>query len=122
MTYSPVSPEVLDFVEAYQENRNLVATIGPSGYRIVTVGRRKYIAVDEIPTFEGRDCPGQSGRFLVDRETGVVYTIKGYGQKGYRIGDLAGLAQQYREGTATFRPEARAHTETTHSRVARWAS
>jgi hypothetical protein len=116
MMLTATSPEVLDFAEAYQENVSLARKWA---YKIVAIDRRKYVAIDE--TDEGPSVH-RSGRFLVDREDGTVYTIKGYGQKGYRIGTLSGLAQQYREGTATFRPEATAHTETTHSRVARWAS
>lgn len=114
------SPEVVDFVEAYQQNRNLAQSRGPSGYRVVVVERRKYLAVDEVPTFEGNDCAGQSGRFLVDRETGVVFTIRGYGQRGDRIGTLSRLAVQYREGSATFNAAAGCHWETGGSHVATW--
>ena len=118
---SASDPAVIEFVTAYQENRDLGSRAWtPSGYRVVTVERRKYILVDEIPTFEGVDCPGQSGRFMVDRATGEVYTIRGYGKRGHRIGTLAGLAEQYRAGSATFDPEARAHMETRRSDVARW--
>lgn len=115
-----LSPEVLDFVEAYQENRNCSLSAGPSGYRIVADDRRKYIAIDEVPTFEGLDCAGRGGRFLVDRASGTVFTIRGYGQRGHRVGTLEHLAAQYREGTATYRPDARVHVESGRSRVARW--
>ena len=114
------SSEVVEFLAAYQENRNLAASRGPSGYRVVVVERRKYLAIDEVPTFEGRDCPGQSGRFMLDRETGLVYTIRGYGQRGDRIGTLDALTRQYRAGSATFRPDAEGHLETRHSHVAAW--
>lgn len=100
------SPEVRDFAAAYQENKNLAHARGPSGYRIVVVDRRKYLAIDEVPTFEGSDCPGQSGRFLVDKATGDVYTIRGYGQRGHRIGTVADLTEKYRACSATFRPAA----------------
>lgn len=103
------SPAVVAFVEAFQENTNLAKSRGPSGYRVVVVERRKYLAIDRIPTFEGRDCPGQSGVFMVDRATGTVYKIRGYGQRGDRVGDLERMTEQYRAGSATFNPEARAH-------------
>ncbi|HXN62320.1 MAG TPA: hypothetical protein VN886_17885 [Acidimicrobiales bacterium] len=114
------SSEVVDFVAAYQENRNLGHASGPSGYRIVVVERRKYLAIDEVRTFEGQDCPGQSGRFLVDRATGAVYTIRGYGQRGHRAGMLVILTEQFRQGSRTFTPEARVHVERGHARVASW--
>lgn len=121
MTLHPESPEVVDFVAAYEENRNLAHGRGLSGYRVVVVARRKYLAVDEVPTFEGRDCPHQqSGRFLVDRETRQVFTIRGYGQRGWYVGDLATLATQYRTASGTFRPGARCHVERGRGRVASW--
>ena len=116
-------PEVQDFLEAYQTNRHLAAPDGPSGYRVVVIERRKYLAVDEIPTFEGQDCAGQAGRFLVDRADGSVFTIRGYGQRGHRIGTLASLTATYRAGTATYPggPRPTAHVEDRYSRAARWA-
>lgn len=120
MTYTADSDAIREMVAAYEENRNLAHGRGPSGYRVVVVDRRKYLAIDEVPTFEGRDCPGQGGRFLVDKATGVVYTIKGYGQRGWRIGTVEGLTAKYREGSATFRPDAPGHTEGAYDRAARW--
>lgn len=118
---SAASPEVRTFVAAYEENKNLTSAGRPSGYRIVVVERRKYLAVDEVLTFEGADCPGQSGRFMVDRETGAVFTILGYGKRGHRVGTLEGLTAKYLKGSATFWPDARSHSETSRSRVARWS-
>lgn len=115
------SPEVREFVAAAQENRDLAKQrSAPSGYRIVVVVRRKYLAVDEIPTFEGRDCSGQSGRFLVDRETAEVFTIRGYGQRGWRVGTLETLTEKFRAGSATFDPAAGCHWETSRGHVATW--
>ena len=116
--YCADSPAVRGMIDAYQENRNM-AQRGPSGYRIVAIDRRKYVAIDEILTFEGRDCPGQSGRFMVERATGRVFTIRGYGQRGHYIGTVEGLTEQYRAGSATF-PEggSSVHVETGWSRVA----
>lgn len=114
------SPEILAMIEAYQENCNLAHSRGRSGYRIVVVERRKYLAIDEVPTFDGEDCPSQSGRFLIDRATSVVYSIKGYGQRGWRVGTVEGLTAQYLAGSATFNRDAGGHVATRHSRVASW--
>ena len=108
------SPEVVDFMAAYEENRNLATTWR---YRIVGETRRGYITIDEADADGG---PSRSGRFMVARATGEVFTIRGYGKKGYRIGTLADLTGDYRAASATFRPDARCHTETSRSRVARW--
>lgn len=48
-------------------------------------GRRKYIALDK-----GRN-QWRSGAYLVDRATGDVYTIKGYGVPNRRVGSLDDL-------------------------------
>src|SRR5258708_470804 len=93
VTLSANSPEIRDLVAAYEENRNL----GSFGYlrnaypyTIVAIDRRKYVAIDET-------CGEvhHSGRFLVDRATGEVYSIRGYGQRGHRVGTVAGLTEQY---------------------------
>ena len=120
MTLTANSPNVVEFVAAYQENRNLA-----SSWRccIVVIERRKYLAIDEADANDD-GSPSEyhrSGRFMVDRETGVVFTIRGYGQRGDRIGTLEGLAARYREGSATFRPNANTHREFTHSHVASWS-
>lgn len=114
------SPEVADFVAAYQENRNLAAHNWR--YVIVVSERRKYLAVDEADANENGSASDmhRSGRFMVDRETSVVYTIRGYGQRGDRIGTLATLTAKFREGSASFQPEAGCHVETGRSRVASW--
>ena len=57
------------------------------------VERKRWICLDE----------GSSGRFVVDRGTGEVYTIKAYGRPNRRIGTLASLTEQYQAGTATYR-------------------
>lgn len=113
------SPEVVEFIAAYQENKNLAHSWR---YVIVATARRKYLAIDEADD-NGDGTPSEfhrSGRFMVDRETGAVYMIRGYGQRGDRIGTLEGLAAKYREGTATFNPNARAHLEGRRDHVAVW--
>lgn len=124
--YTATSPEVVAFMTAVQENRNLAVSRDwrPNGWevRIVAEDRRKYIAVDETDAYQGELMADvhRSGRFLVDRATGVVYTIEGYGRKGHRVGTLEGLTAKFVEATATYNPEARAHVETSRSKVASW--
>jgi hypothetical protein len=115
------SPEVVEFVAAYQENANLaLGHLEHITCRIVAETRRKYILIDEIDQCDGRDCAGRSGRFMVDRATGRVFTIRGYGQRHRPIGTLAGLAAEYRKGSATFNPTAGAHWVGRDTRVASW--
>lgn len=114
--YSADSPAVRDFIAAAEENRSQGE--GVYGFRgLRAENRRKYIAIDE-------DLGGQwSGRFLVDREDGTVYGIRGYGQRGHYIGTLASLAAQYREATRShpYIPHSgpRAHSETGRAGVVR---
>ncbi len=121
------SPEVAEFVAAYQENRNLAASSSwlAGGWRIAIVAetRRKYVLVDETDAYNGeppRLDVSRSGRFMVDRSSGEVFTIRGYGQRGHRIGSLAGLTASYRAGSATYVAGSRTHMETGHSLVASW--
>ncbi len=57
-------------------------------YQHVARDRRKYIALDR----------GDSGVYLVDKATGDVFTIKGYGVPKRRVGTLAELTDEYRRG------------------------
>lgn len=112
-------------VAAFEENRNLAAAHSwrANGWSVVIVAedRRKYIAIDETDALDGEvRGSNRSGRFLVDRETGDVFTIRGYGQRGHRIGTVEGLTEKYRAGSATFDAEVRAHVETSYSKVASW--
>ena len=65
---------------------------GRADQPIIATERRKYIALD-------RD---NSGLFLVDRQTAIVYAIRGYGQRGERIGSLSNLIAQYEAANATY--------------------
>lgn len=117
------SPEVRDFAAAFEENRNLTVRTstnpgGWKGYRIVLEDRRKYIAVDETDLGDTPPYTHRSGRFLIDRETGVVYSIKGYGQRGYRLGTVTDLTAKYRAASATFDPNRTSYSVTSHSMVA----
>jgi hypothetical protein len=125
-TYTASSPEVVAFMAAVQENRNLAVSSSwrANGWevRIIAEDRRKYIAVDETDAYQGELMADvhRSGRFLVDRVTGVVYSIKGYGQKGYYVGTLESLTAKFIAASATYVPEARSHVETGKSKVASW--
>jgi hypothetical protein len=125
-TYTASSPEVQAFMVAVQDNRNLAVGRDwrANGWevRIVAEDRRKYIAVDETDAYQGELMADvhRSGRFLVDRATGVVYTIEGYGRKGHRVGTLEDLTAKFVAATATYDPEARSHVETSKSKVASW--
>jgi hypothetical protein len=125
-TYTASSPAVQAFMTAVQDNRNLAVGRDwrANGWevRIIAEDRRKYIAVDETDAYQGELMADvhRSGRFLVERVTGVVYTIEGYGRKGHRVGTLEGLTAQFIAATATYNPEAWSHTETSKSRMASW--
>lgn len=125
-TYSATSPEVLALCEAMQENRNLAVSAQwrANGWevRIIAKNRTKYIAIDETDAFEGKvmDDVHCSGRLLVDRATGTVYSIEGYGRKGHRVGELEALTAKFVAATATYDPEARSHVETARTKVASW--
>lgn len=76
--YNATSTEVQQFVAAYTR------VVGYN-YPLTATTRKKYIAVD-------RDG---SGVFLVERTTGRVYNVKGYGQRGLWVGTLSNLTSAY---------------------------
>lgn len=93
------SPEILEFLKAWHENgrasferdyKNLNYDRDQEKHAIE---RKKYIALDN----------GSSGRFLVDRLTHRVFTIKAYGVKNYDCGTLESLTMRYLEAIATRR-------------------
>jgi hypothetical protein len=69
------SPEIMRFMESLETPR-----------RKRSVTRSKYVAIDYD---NGPDS--WYGVFLVDRLTHDVYTIKGYGVRGYHRGTLESL-------------------------------
>ena len=92
------STEVRLFLLAWHENgRESFARTYPASYAIGSYDSesgqlktakdrgRRWIALDE----------GSSGRFLLDKATGEVYTIKAYGRPNRRIGTLETLTAQY---------------------------
>ena len=93
------SPEIVDFLAAWHENgrasftREYTNLDYDSFAPKVAKERTKFIACDA----------GTSGMFLVDRATGDVYSIKGYGRPNRKVGTVAGLTAAYRAATAGHR-------------------
>ena len=91
------APEIQAFLAAWHEAgradfersyRNL--DYDSPAYQHVARDRRKYIALDQ----------GTGGVFLVDKATGDVFTIKGYGVPNRRVGTLAQVTARYQAGQA----------------------
>jgi hypothetical protein len=76
--YSTDSAEVVAFVAAYQRVKGW-------NYPLSTSQTPKYIRVD-------RD---HSGVFLIERSTGRVYNVQGYGKRGSQAGTLSNLTSAY---------------------------
>lgn len=98
------SPEIRELVAQVTENRindgkrmGLTYPGWEKSHTAHAVDRRKYIAID----VDG------SGLMLVDKAEGVVYGIRGYGQRGDRIGDIQRVTAQFRSANASFDPSAR---------------
>lgn len=72
---SASSPEIIEAVNAWNAALERHARTGWKGH---ATDRRKYIALDEEVNGEHF----ASGHFLIDRETGDIWTIRGYGQRG----------------------------------------
>jgi hypothetical protein len=93
------SPEILAFLTAWHENgrANFTRNYDVLDYDTYAVksakDRTKFIACDR------RD----SGVFLVDRATGDVYSIKGYGRPNRKVGTVVGLTAAYNAATAANR-------------------
>jgi hypothetical protein len=119
MALSASSPEVRAFVRAFEENQNVSRK---PGYRLKVIAddRKKYIAVDEVdedatPPYHYPNISHRGGRFLIDRADGTVYGIRGYGQRGYRVGNLERMTREYDAATATYDPSSRIHVGGRHS-------
>ena len=89
------SQKIKDFLEAWHENNRSsferrFKNLNYDSYKVKSAkDRRKYIALDE----------GTSGRFLVDRQTGIIYGIAAYGVPKYRLGHINDLTREFREAT-----------------------
>jgi len=110
---SASSPEIRELLAAFLENQD-AAHKGRWYQKPIAEDRKKYIAIDEVDRdatapFHYPHISHRGGRFLIDRETGVVYSIKGYGQRGYRVGTVESLTESYRQATATFDPSLHAY-------------
>jgi len=88
------SPEIRELLTAWHEAGRAAfersyTSLQYDTYEPKTVKeRRKYLALDR----------GTSGYFLVDRATGEVFSIKGYGVPNRRVGTVEELTAQYRNG------------------------
>lgn len=86
------SREIRDFVAAWHENNRALferqfKNLDYDTYeKKAAKERRKYIALDE----------GTSGRFLVDKKTGMVYGIAAYGVPKYPLGHIDELTERFR--------------------------
>lgn len=76
--YTVDSTEVVAFVAAFQRVKGW-------NYPLSTSQTPKYIRVD-------RD---HSGVFLIERSTGKVFNVQGYGKRGAQAGTLANLTSAY---------------------------
>lgn len=76
--YTADSPEVRSFVAAFQRVKGY-------NYPLSTTTRRKYIQVE-------RD---HSAIFLIDKATGKVYNVLGFGKRGLQAGNLWNLTAAY---------------------------
>jgi hypothetical protein len=102
-------PRIAEFLELWHENgRSFFTKSYPKldydsdQYAKKAKDRgKKYIYLDE----------GGSGAFLLEKATGDVFRIKGYGVKGRKIGTLDSLIAEYR-----------AANEKNHQCNQRWAS
>lgn len=83
------SVEIGDFIDAMERNRN--QRPGDRPVRFEVKERRLYLAIDEV---DG------GGRFLVDRFSGDVYGIEGYGKRGRRLGHIEALTERFNNATS----------------------
>lgn len=105
----PEDQKVKDFLDAWHENgRQPFATSyansyaagyydAEHGHRKHARDRKKFVALDE----------GDSGVFLVEKETGKVFTIKGYGRPNHYVGMIEELTAKYIAATEHNRLVAR---------------
>lgn len=90
------SREIKDFIAAWHENnrdsfeRQFKSLDYDTYEKKAAKERRKYIALDE----------GTSGRFLVDKKTGMVYGIAAYGVPKYSLGHIDELTEKFHLATS----------------------
>lgn len=92
--------KVAEFLPVWAEHRNRFYGYSKKNTAATwATDRNKFIALDYGDT----DTTSGSGCFLVEKATGYVWTIKGYGKKN-RVcaADLAKLTEIYRENIAQY--------------------
>lgn len=108
-TLTANSPKILAFLAAWHENgrasfNRMTPGLDYDDYKAKTAKeRRKYIALDY------GNQHNRSGCFLVERETGIVYSIKAYGVPNRVLGSLAEMTAKFVAASATqrlYRPNA----------------
>lgn len=96
------SPEVVEFLAAWHEHERAPfearnKTLAYDEYAAKSAHtRRRFIACDYGIANAATRC----GKFLVDRKTRRVYSIKGYGVPNRNLGPLDELTARYRTFTA----------------------
>ena len=110
------SQEIQDFLSAWHENNR----ISYRGYKNLDYDRdnqktahdrRKYIACDY------GNKTSRSGAFLIDKKTHIIYSIKGYGQRGYCLGMVEELTVEFHKATATQKPERDSYWQQSHKKI-----
>jgi hypothetical protein len=91
--YSADSPIIRRFLEVWHENgrrefEKSYPSLNYDGeyYSKKAIDRKKFIALDR---------GGSGGVFLVDRNTGEVYSIKGYGVPNRKLGRIERMVEYY---------------------------
>jgi hypothetical protein len=99
--------DVTAFLTAWHENGRALFT-----QRYENLDYDTYATKSAHPRsrFIALDCGGpsnRSGAFLVEKATGVLYSIKGYGRPNRPLGDIRALTASYEAATAQGRELAR---------------
>lgn len=92
--------KVADFLDTWHENGRMFWHYEHVDYDATepktAIDRNKLIALDH----------GSSGAFLVEKATGTVFQIRGYGKKGRPVGHIDALIARYREANEENRMRA----------------
>ncbi|OFV86870.1 MAG: hypothetical protein A3J75_00130 [Acidobacteria bacterium RBG_16_68_9] len=97
MSLTADNPDIQEFLAAWHETgrarfeRDHSALIYDEYAPKRAIQRRRFIALNRVT----------GGRYLVERQTGVVYSIRAYGVANRPLGSLVALAAAYRRATAS---------------------